>query len=68
MTAMVIAVVAVALVFGSAAARHSATVQWRVAARVATAWLLTLPGAALVGAFARQTAREYPAGNHQETR
>ena len=35
-----------------AVARRSATLQWRVAARVAIAWLLTLPGAALVGAFA----------------
>ena len=47
---------------GSAAARRSAPVHWRVAARVATAWLLTLPGAALVGAFAARISATGPAG------
>jgi PiT family inorganic phosphate transporter len=49
-------------VVGSAAARRAATVQWRVAARVAIAWLLTLPGAALVGAFAARTSATGAAG------
>ena len=47
---------------GSAAARRSATVHWRVAARVALAWLLTLPGAALVGAFAARLSATGTAG------
>jgi PiT family inorganic phosphate transporter len=49
-------------VVGSAAARRSATVQWRVAARMGIAWLLTLPGAALVGAFAARLSATGTAG------
>jgi PiT family inorganic phosphate transporter len=49
-------------VVGSAAARRSAMVQWRVAARMGIAWLLTLPGAALVGAFAARISATGTAG------
>jgi inorganic phosphate transporter, PiT family len=39
-------------IFGAGAARRLATVQWGVAGRMGLAWLLTLPSAAIVGAFA----------------
>jgi PiT family inorganic phosphate transporter len=39
-------------VFGSAAGRPAGVVRWRVARRMAAAWLLTLPAAAIVGALA----------------
>jgi PiT family inorganic phosphate transporter len=39
-------------IFGSGAGRNAATVQWSVAGRMALAWLLTLPAAAIVGALA----------------
>jgi PiT family inorganic phosphate transporter len=38
-------------IFGAGAGRRLATVQWGVAGRMALAWLLTLPCAAIVGAL-----------------
>jgi inorganic phosphate transporter, PiT family len=39
-------------IFGAGAGRKLANVQWGVAGRMALAWLLTLPAAAIVGALA----------------
>jgi PiT family inorganic phosphate transporter len=39
-------------IFGAAAGKRLATVQWGVAGQMAVAWLLTLPAAAAVGAIA----------------
>lgn len=39
-------------IFGAGAGRKAASVQWGVAGRMALAWLLTLPAAAIVGALA----------------
>jgi PiT family inorganic phosphate transporter len=39
-------------IFGAGAGRRLATVQWGVAGRMALAWLLTLPSAAIAGAVA----------------
>jgi len=39
-------------IFGAGAGRRLATVQWAVAGRMALAWLLTLPSAAIAGAVA----------------
>ena len=44
--------VATGSIFGAAAGRRLATVQWGVAGQMALAWLLTLPAAAVVGAVA----------------
>jgi inorganic phosphate transporter, PiT family len=49
-------------VFGSAAGRPGGIVRWPVAARMAVAWLLTLPAAAAVGAAAAWVAAHGPAG------
>jgi inorganic phosphate transporter, PiT family len=43
-------------IFGAGAGRRLATVQWGVAGRMALAWLLTLPAAAIVGAVAAKVA------------
>ena len=43
-------------IFGAGAGRRLATVQWGVAGRMALAWLLTLPSAAVVGALASSVA------------
>jgi PiT family inorganic phosphate transporter len=48
--------VATGSIFGAAAGRRLATVQWSVAGQMAVAWLLTLPAAAVVGAVAAWTA------------
>ena len=48
--------VATGSIFGAAAGRRIATVQWSVAGRMALAWLVTLPAAAAVGAVAALTA------------
>jgi PiT family inorganic phosphate transporter len=42
--------VATGSILGSGLARKGAEVRWRVAGRMATAWLVTLPAAAVVGA------------------
>lgn len=39
-------------IFGAGAGRRLASVQWSVAGRMALAWLMTLPAAAIVGAIA----------------
>jgi PiT family inorganic phosphate transporter len=39
-------------IFGAGAGKRAAAVQWGVAGRMALAWLLTLPAAAIVGAVA----------------
>jgi inorganic phosphate transporter, PiT family len=39
-------------VLGAATGRHRAVVRWRVVARMAAVWLVTLPAAATVGALA----------------
>jgi PiT family inorganic phosphate transporter len=44
--------VATGSIFGAGAGRRLASVQWSVAGRMAVAWLLTLPAAAVVGAVA----------------
>ncbi|WP_028932775.1 inorganic phosphate transporter [Pseudonocardia spinosispora] len=43
-------------IFGAGAGRRLADVRWSVAGRMAIAWLLTLPSAAIVGALAGQVA------------
>jgi PiT family inorganic phosphate transporter len=43
-------------IFGAGAGRPLAAVRWSVAGRMALAWLLTLPAAALVGAIASRVA------------
>jgi inorganic phosphate transporter, PiT family len=49
-------------VFGAAAGRPAGVVRWRVAARMAVVWLLTLPAAATVGALAAWVAARGPVG------
>ena len=49
-------------VLGAATGRHQAVVRWRVAARMAAVWLLTLPAAATVGALAAWVAARGTAG------
>jgi PiT family inorganic phosphate transporter len=49
-------------VLGAAAGRRLAGVRWTVAARMAVAWLLTLPAAAAIGAPAAWMATRGPAG------
>jgi PiT family inorganic phosphate transporter len=49
-------------VLGSAAGRRGGVVRWGVAGRMAVAWLLTLPAAALVGAAAAAAAASGTAG------
>jgi inorganic phosphate transporter, PiT family len=44
--------VATGSILGSGVGRRGVAVRWRVAARMATAWVLTLPAAGLVGAAA----------------
>jgi inorganic phosphate transporter, PiT family len=44
--------VATGSIFGAGAGRRLATVQWSVAGRMALAWLLTLPAAAVMSAAA----------------
>jgi inorganic phosphate transporter, PiT family len=39
-------------IFGAAAGRRLATIRWAIAGRMALAWLLTLPSAAIAGALA----------------
>jgi PiT family inorganic phosphate transporter len=43
-------------VFGAGAGRKLAEVRWRLAGRMAVAWLLTLPSAAIIGAVAGRVA------------
>ena len=43
--------VATGSILGSGVARPGAVVRWRVAGRMVTAWLITLPSAAIVGAM-----------------
>ena len=49
-------------VIGSGVGKRLADVRWTVAGRMAVAWLLTLPAAAVVGALAGQTASQGTAG------
>jgi len=49
-------------IFGAGAGRRLATVQWSVAGRMALAWLMTLPAAAIVGAVAAWVAGSGTAG------
>jgi PiT family inorganic phosphate transporter len=49
--------VATGSIIGTGLGRKGAVVRWGVAGRMATAWLLTLPSAALVGAAAEAIAR-----------
>jgi PiT family inorganic phosphate transporter len=49
-------------IFGAGAGRRLAAVQWGVAGRMALAWLLTLPAAAIVGAVASWVAGTGTAG------
>ena len=49
-------------VFGAAAGRRRATVHWSMAGRIAVAWALTVPAAALVGGAASWVAAEGNAG------
>jgi PiT family inorganic phosphate transporter len=49
-------------IFGAGAGRRLAGVQWGVAGRMALAWLLTLPAAAVVGALAAWVAASGTAG------
>ena len=49
-------------IFGAGAGRKLAGVQWGVAGRMALAWLLTLPAAAVVGALAAWVAGSGTAG------
>ncbi|HEY8533760.1 MAG TPA: inorganic phosphate transporter [Micromonospora sp.] len=49
-------------IFGAGAGRRLATVQWGVAGRMALAWAVTLPAAAVVGAAASWTAASGPFG------
>ena len=54
--------VAAGAVVGSAAGRRAGAVRWRVAGRMVAAWLLTLPAAAAVGAFAAWVAAHGTSG------
>ena len=49
-------------ILGSGVGREGAEVRWSVARRMAFAWLLTLPGAALVGGLAALLAAQGPWG------
>jgi PiT family inorganic phosphate transporter len=49
-------------IFGAAAGRRRAAVQWGVARNMALAWLFTLPAAAVVGALAARVASSGTAG------
>jgi inorganic phosphate transporter, PiT family len=49
-------------VLGAATGRHRAVVRWRVVARMAAVWLITLPAAAAVGALAAWVAARGAAG------
>jgi inorganic phosphate transporter, PiT family len=49
-------------IFGAGAGRRLATVHWSVAGRMAVAWAVTLPAAAVVGAAASWTAASGPFG------
>jgi PiT family inorganic phosphate transporter len=49
-------------IFGAGAGRRLATVHWSVAGRMALAWAVTLPAAAVVGAAASWTAASGPFG------
>ncbi|CCH33654.1 inorganic phosphate transporter [Actinosynnema sp. NPDC047251] len=49
-------------VVGAGVGKRLADVRWTVAGRMAVAWLLTLPAAALVGALAGETAARGPVG------
>ena len=54
--------VATGSIFGAGAARGLASVRWGIAGKVALAWLLTLPAAAVVGAIAAWVAVTGPVG------
>ena len=54
--------VATGSIFGAGAARGLASVRWGIAGKVALAWLLTLPAAAVVGAVAAWVAVTGPVG------
>jgi PiT family inorganic phosphate transporter len=54
--------VATGSIFGASAGRGVSTVRWAVARRMALAWLLTLPAAAVIGALATQLAASGTAG------
>ena len=54
--------VATGSIFGTGAARGRAAVRWGIAGKVALAWLLTLPAAAVVGAVAAWVAVTGPVG------
>jgi PiT family inorganic phosphate transporter len=54
--------VATGSIFGAGAGRRRAAVQWGVARKMALAWLLTLPAAAVVGALAARVASSGTAG------
>ncbi|QFZ19176.1 inorganic phosphate transporter [Saccharothrix syringae] len=49
-------------VIGAGVGRRAGEVRWGVAGRMALAWLLTLPAAAVVGALAGEVARQGTAG------
>jgi PiT family inorganic phosphate transporter len=49
-------------IFGAGAGRKLATVQWGVAGRMAAAWLMTLPAAAIMGGVASWVAASGTAG------
>jgi PiT family inorganic phosphate transporter len=54
--------VATGSIFGAGAARGLGSVRWGIAGKVALAWLLTLPAAAVVGAIAAWVAVTGPVG------
>ena len=54
--------VATGSIFGAGAARGLSSVRWGIAGKVALAWLLTLPAAAVVGAVAAWVAVTGPVG------
>ena len=49
-------------ILGAAIGRHPAAVRWGPVARMALAWLLTLPASAMLGALAAWTAARGTAG------
>ncbi len=54
-------------ILGSGVGREGAEVRWSVARRMVFAWLLTLPGAALVGGLAALLADQSSMGRHRAT-
>jgi hypothetical protein len=52
-------------IVGVGAAREVAAVRWNVASNVVTAWILTMPAAALMGAAFYQVCKVWPWGGQE---